>query len=217
MSRKRVIVVAGGTVTSRFLQEHIQEEDIRIGADHGVVALLEAGFIPHIAIGDFDTTGKENMEAWKSLGIEIIPLSIMKDVTDSHAALEHALTYFPEEVHIYGAFGGARMDHTLANIGLLEWLNDHDVKGIMQDETNRVQFIKGPAEVTLTKSEYRYISVLPVSKYLEKVTTRGLAYPLQEKDVCRGETLGISNEISDRTAMITIENGVGLIIESKDR
>jgi thiamine pyrophosphokinase len=217
MSTKRVVVVAGGTVTSRYLQQNIQDTDIRIGADHGVVALLDAGWTPHVAIGDFDTAGNENIHTWRSLGIEVVPLSMMKDVTDTHAALEHALTFSPEEIYVYGAFGGARMDHTLANIALLEWIAEHQVKGVLSDETNRIQLIRGPQKITVHKNDFHYVSIVPVSKYLQKVTTVGLAYPLFAKDLYRGDSLGISNEIAEKTAEIQVEQGIGLIIESKDR
>ncbi|WP_028777003.1 thiamine diphosphokinase [Shimazuella kribbensis] len=214
---KRVIVVAGGAVKSDFLQANIDAEDMIIGADQGVVSLLDAGITPQIAIGDFDTTGKEKWKKWKSLGIEIIPLATMKDVTDTHAALEHALEYNPKEIHLFGAFGGGRMDHTLANISLLEWLHTHQVKGYLQDETNRIQLLSGPGNVHLSSNHnFDYVSIIPISKYLEKVSTFGLAYPLKEKNLVRGDSLGISNEKSEEIAMISAQKGIGLIIESKD-
>jgi thiamine pyrophosphokinase len=217
MNHKRVVIVAGGTVTSGFLRANIHTEDMVIGADQGVVALLDSGIKPQVAIGDFDTTGKDNWSEWESLGIKIIPLATMKNVTDTHAALEHALLYRPKEIYLFGAFGGGRMDHTLANISLLEWLHTRDVRGFLQDETNRIQLLSGPGSVHLSaKNNFDYVSIIPISKYLEKVSTYGLAYPLKEKDLVRGDSLGISNEISGEVATISAQKGLGLIMESKD-
>ncbi|MCH5584876.1 thiamine diphosphokinase [Shimazuella sp. AN120528] len=217
MTHKRVIVVAGGAVTKKFLQANIEETDIVIGADYGVIALLEAGIIPQVAIGDFDTAGEEKLQKWQTLGIKIVPLPSMKDVTDTHAAIEESLSYDPQEVYLFGAFGGGRMDHTLANIGLLEWLASHGVQGIIQDETNRLSLLVGPAELQLTHSGYTYVSLIPVSEKVAGISTNGLTYPLKGETLIRGETRGISNEMRGKMATVSISSGKCLVSLSKDK
>lgn len=214
---RRVVVVAGGAVTSSFLQANIDKQDIIIGADHGVVALLEAGILPKMAVGDFDTTGTEQFDEWTAMGIELISLSTIKDVTDTHAALELALTFHPSQILLLGALGGGRMDHTLANIGLLEWLAAHHIEGMMQDETNRMRLIMGPGKVELVNDDFTYVSILPISKQLDGVFTIGLTYPLNDQQLHRGDTLGISNAFVGDYATVKVSQGVGLIVESKDR
>lgn len=212
----KVIVVAGGSISSTFLQNHIKDNEMVIAADAGVNSLLDAGIIPQVAIGDFDTTGTQFFEGWQAIGMKVIQLPKEKDVTDTHAALEYALRYQPTEIYLYGAFGGPRMDHTLANITLLEWLDAHKVKGYIQDETNRMQLIHGPAQIDLYQSKFDYISLLPLSDRLTGVTTTGLAYPLHEAMLARGDSLGISNTMAEETASIYVKQGLGLVIESRD-
>lgn len=215
MDKKRVVVVAGGTVTKDFLQTNIKKTDIVIGADYGAAALIDAGIIPHAAIGDFDTTGKEKLQEWRNIGMRIIPLPAKKDVTDTHAAIAEALSYDPEEVYLFGAFGG-RMDHTLANLGLLELLSIHGITGILQDETNLVRLLQGPGKVDLVNMGYTYVSIVPISKHINGVSTTGLAYPLTGECLMRGETRGISNQITGEIAAVSIEDGECYIIQSKD-
>lgn len=216
MKKNRVVVVAGGTVTKKFLQTNIKETDIVIGADYGAAALIDAGIIPYLAIGDFDTTGKEKLQEWKTFGIKIVSLPAMKDVTDMHAALEEALSYGPEEVYLFGAFGGSRMDHTLANLGLLEMLSAHGTVGILQDQTNLVRLLQGPGKVELVNLDYTYVSILPISKHINGVCTTGLVYPLTDECLKRGDTRGISNQILGNMATISIAEGECYIIQSRD-
>jgi thiamine pyrophosphokinase len=216
MAQKRVVVVAGGAVTQNFLRTNMKETDIVIGADYGVVSLLDAGIIPHIAIGDFDTAGEEKLQEWKSIGIKIVRLLESKDVTDTHAAVEEALSYDPKEIYLYGMFGGSRMDHTLANIGLLEFISARGAAGIIQDETNLVRLLQGPGKVNLINMGYTYVSIVPISKKLTGVYTTGLAYPLTGQCLVRGQTRSISNQMVEETAAVSIENGKCYIIQSKD-
>jgi thiamine pyrophosphokinase len=213
---QRVVVVAGGSVTGEFLQANISTDDLVIGVDNGVITLLEAGILPAFAVGDFDTAGKEQFAEWRALGIEIMLLSSIKDVTDTRAALEHALTFSPSSILILGGLGGGRLDHTVANISLLEWLAAHQVEGILQNETNRLRLLLGPGEMNLVREGYTYVSLLPISKTVDGVSTTGLAYPLHEKQLSRIDTLGISNEILEDSATVSITQGKCLVIESKD-
>ncbi len=214
--KQRVVVVAGGVVSQDFLHTKIKSDDLVIGADSGVVSLLDAGVTPSFAVGDFDTAGVSRIDEWKALGIEVLALPTAKDVTDAHAALEHALTFAPAEILLLGGLGGARMDHTLANIALLEWLAGEGVEGILQDETNCIRLLIGPGIMKVVNDGFTYLSLLPISKTVEGVTTTGLVYPLHREQLERGDTRGISNEIKEASASISISAGVCLIIQSKD-
>lgn len=216
MAQKRVVVVAGGTVTLKFLRTHMKATDIVIGADYGVISLMDAGIIPHVAIGDFDTAGEEKLRDWQSKGIKIVRLPESKDVTDTHAAIEEALAYDPKEIYLFGAFGGSRMDHTLANIGLLEFISARGAAGFIQDETNLVRLLQGPGKVNLRDMGYTYVSIVPISKQLTGVFTTGLSYPLTGQCLIRGETRGISNQIVNEIADVSIEDGECYIIQSRD-
>ena len=96
-----------------------------IGVDHGVEELLKQGITPKFAIGDFD-----------SLNIQILPER--KDVTDTHAAIEYAISKGYDEIELYGVTGG-RLDHFFAVMCLLEKYQDVSIKVI--DQQNCIQLL----------------------------------------------------------------------------
>jgi thiamine pyrophosphokinase len=212
---KRAIVVAGGDSSPTLIRKWVKRSELVIAADAGILALLAEGVVPHSAVGDFDSAGK-NVAEWESRGIKLIKLPVAKDVTDTHAALEEAVKHRPEEVVILGGLGGARFDHALCNIGLLEWLFDRGIRGRIVDETNEVLFASGPAEVEVEKEQYTYLSLIPVSKQVEEIVTRGLLYPLRKETLYRGESRGISNEWLESKGIISWSKGKLLILKSRD-
>jgi thiamine pyrophosphokinase len=215
MNKKRVIVVSGGEIHfSDF--SIIHSKDTIVAADYGVISLLKVGIRPDIAVGDFDTVGEEGLRKIREKGILVHSLSKQKSETDTHFALRIALQYQPHQIVILGALGGPRFDHMLANIGLLEWINNQRVAGVIIYKSNRIFLLSGPIEYTLYKDQYTYISIIPITSMIEGVTTEGLCYPLSDETLYRGFTQGISNEWIKETATLTIKKGKCLIIQSND-
>ncbi|WP_175482470.1 thiamine diphosphokinase [Thermoflavimicrobium dichotomicum] len=209
-------VVGGGDFDLDDFRRVDHEFDWVISADAGTLRLLESGIQPHLAVGDFDTTGDERLKWIQEKGIPLIHLPVEKAMTDLHYAIQEAIKRKPMEIFIFGALGGARIDHALANIGLLEWIDEQGVKAIMVHRHNRLRLLAGPAEVSLKKEGYTYVSLIPVSKQVEGITTHGMLYPLHEGVLIRGQTLGISNEIKEDVACIQIRQGKCLLVESSD-
>lgn len=54
---KSIIIVAGGSLDMSQVKEKIEEtkNPFVIGADRGAIFLLDAGIIPSLAVGDFDS------------------------------------------------------------------------------------------------------------------------------------------------------------------
>ena len=96
-----------------------------IGVDHGVEELLKQGITPKFAIGDFDSL--QNRQTLENLNIQILPER--KDVTDTHAAIEYAISKGYDEIELYGVTGG-RLDHFFAVMCLLEKYQDVSIKVI---------------------------------------------------------------------------------------
>ncbi|WP_168188629.1 thiamine diphosphokinase [Thermoflavimicrobium daqui] len=212
-----MVVVGGGELVHLDLMRIKPEQDFIITADAGLLPLVEAGITPHLAVGDFDTLGLDRLTWLKKLGIPFIQLPFEKGMTDLHFAVEEALKVEPDEVVILGAYGGARIDHALANIGLLEWIEEQGGKGVIYHHTNRLRLLVAPIKIYLNQEVgYSYVSLLPISRRVEGITTSGMRYPLQNGVLIRGRTLGISNELNERTAHIEIHKGKCLLIESSD-
>lgn len=215
-AHKKALIVAGGDLACDELKKSYRPNDLLIAADAGIFALLEMGLRPDVVIGDFDTTGRDQLSMWRNMGIQIVELAPEKDVTDTHAALEYAIEQGIEEVILFAVLGGARVDHTLANIQLLEWCKEQRVKAIIVHQHNRLRLIDSGEKIQIPRSTYQYLSLLPVSKEVTGITTKGLRYPLQEETLFRGYTRGISNEWIEEEATISILTGRCLILESND-
>lgn len=216
LRKRRVVIVAGGELYATDVKQIHPEEDWIIASDGGARKIIRHGIWPHLLVGDMDTLQKEELEPIKQKNIPIEYLPTEKDVTDTHYACEKALAYQPDEVALFGVWGGARMDHALANIGLLEWLDEQGTKAVIYAGTNRAQMIKGPEKVVVTKGSFQYLSLLPISAKVEGIDMVGVKYTLKNGSLQRGLTRGISNELVSEQAIITIQEGKVLLIESSD-
>ncbi|MRG28971.1 thiamine diphosphokinase [Laceyella tengchongensis] len=217
MSRQpRVYVVAGGEVTEEELMVIQVEPGFVITADAGAQALLRMGMKPDLAVGDFDTTGRGFVGELARLEVSTEALPAEKAVTDLHFALIKAIERRPDEVRILGALGGQRYDHMLANIALLEWLAEQGVRGVLLHRTNRIRLLVGPGRLSLPRQGFQYVSLIPLSKEVRGVRTVGLKYPLHGETLHRIESRGISNEWSDAEAMVAIQTGKLLVVESRE-
>lgn len=58
MPSKRVVIFAGGELSPDYFAL-LDEEDFIIGADRGALFLISHGYIPDIAVGDFDSVSPE--------------------------------------------------------------------------------------------------------------------------------------------------------------
>lgn len=218
MTKNRVAVIAGGDLADTELDFIHPETDFIITADAGSMRLEEAGIVPDLAVGDFDTAGTSYMEKLRKKGVQVLLLPEEKAVTDMHFALSCAVKQKPKEILILGALGGARLDHTLANVGLLEWLVEQGIQAVIVHRTNRLRLMTGPGKTIFSSAtDFKYISLIPVSKIVSGVKTDGLKYKLADESLVRGETRGISNELVKVPAVVTIQGGICLVVESRDR
>ncbi|MBA4494758.1 thiamine diphosphokinase [Paenactinomyces guangxiensis] len=216
MSKRRVFVVAGGDVDNSDFSLLHRERDWIIAADGGAVKCWQAGIVPHLAVGDFDTAGESFVAELARQGILIKRLPAAKAETDTQYAVREAIKKKPDEIIILGALGGSRFDHTLANVGLLEWMEQQGVRGCLYHRCNRIRLVTGPAEVLFVKENFSFVSLIPVTECVEGITTRGFLYPLNKESLYRGLTRGISNELSEEKATLTFERGKCLLVESRD-
>ena len=51
---------------------------------------------------------------------------------------------------------------------------------------------------------------------MKGITLRGFKYPLTDKDIAIGTSLCISNELAADEAVITLQDGVLIVVESRD-
>lgn len=213
MKEKRIIIVAGGTLSAWALTQ-IERDDVLVGADRGALFLIEHGYRPDIAIGDFDSVTEEERMKIRTGSKQYYTVdAVMKDWTDMEMAVEWALEQRPASMAIIGGIG-TRLDHTLANVHLLKKAVEHGIACTLLDEHNEVQLIDRHARVA--KRHYTYCSLIPLSMEVTGITLDGFQYPLHDATLKVGETLGLSNVIVEQHGDVSIKSGLLLVILSRD-
>lgn len=214
----KVVIISGGHIDDAFALEWIKENeyDFMIAADSGMNFLHRNNIVPDVIAGDFDSVDGTSLEVFSGMeGVEILRLNPVKDDTDTEFVIREAIRRSATEITILGATG-TRLDHVLGNMHLLGIGPEHDVEIQLVDAHNRIRMIRD--ELVIKKSEQfgEFVSLLPIDGSVTGVTLEGFKYPLKDAVISSFSSLGISNEIVEEYAKIKIENGVLLMIESRD-
>ncbi len=224
---KHILIITGGYLNIEFAKEYCKtlSYDKVFVVDKGLEYADALKIQPDYIVGDFDTVNANLLEAYEQkirqgeLQSEIERHPVQKDATDTELALYKALEADADQITLLAATG-SRMDHVLANIGLLLQPARKGVACYLVDETNRIRLLqsKKMAECTIKKEEQygHYLSVIPLTGIVKGLTMEGVLYPLKKQEICQGSSLTVSNEIVDTEARIFIEEGELLVIESKD-
>lgn len=187
-----------------------------IAVDGGMNAAKKLEIIPDFCVGDFDSVDQDVYRYYQSVkGIRWEKHPPEKDETDTELAIRLAMETGAEEIHIFGATG-TRLDHTFASMGLLEIPMRKKIRCWLIDGHNRITMIDSDTRIRKEDSFGKYLSLLPYSDRVTGVTLRGLKYPLENHTFTKGNSLGVSNEITGEQAEIFIESGKMLLIMSKD-
>lgn len=212
----KAIIVSGGSLNIELLKNQIEKYPSYtiISVDGGTNLLFDAGILPDILIGDFDSINKEIFKYFQNKGIKTLKFAKEKDLTDTHIAIEYAANNNIKEIILLGATG-KRLDHTLSNLYIIEkYIKDMYFKII--DSNNTIEFLYEKGRKIFEKEEYKYISLVPISDIVMGVVTEGLKYELINATLLRSDSFGVSNEIINNKGSISINKGLLAIIKSKD-
>lgn len=213
MPSGRVVIFAGGELSPDCLHL-LDEEDFIIGADRGALFLIDHGYTPDIAVGDFDSVSPEALLQIQAGSKETIGCDpVNKDLTDSEMALDLALNTQPESILLMGVTG-TRMDHTLASIQMMTRALQRQVACSIMDANNYITLTGSHAVVE--ERGYTYVSLLPLTPEVTGITLQGFQYPLENATLKLGQSLAVSNVLIAASGTVTIESGLLLIIQSKD-
>ncbi|MGI6098013.1 MAG: thiamine diphosphokinase [Dethiobacteria bacterium] len=212
-----VYVIANGNCDVSLLKELKKNRDDKyiICADGGAALAVQAGLIPDLLIGDFDSLSPIFLTRIAESGSQIKKFPVEKDETDTELAIKEALTLKIHTLTLLGGWG-SRWDHSLSNINLLAGAlkkRPHlEVK--MMDQKNELWVANKYLEINGQKGDP--LSLLPYSHIVSGVTTSGLYYPLTNARLYRESTLALSNYFLDNKASISIDEGILLVMRSRD-
>ncbi len=214
----KTLIVTGGNIEKQFLLKTIKEREFEtiIAVDNGLKALNEININPQHIVGDFDTIKSEILDKYKeNKSIKIHEFNPIKDNTDTDIAIRLAIELKSDEITIIGAIG-TRIDHVLGNIQVLKYALDSNIKCRIIDENNEIQLIDKTTIIKKKDITKKYISLIPLTEKVEHINLKGFKYELKNGTLTIGSSLGISNEISKEEAIIEFDNGILIMINSKD-
>lgn len=218
---KDTIIVSGGNIHKDFaldfLKKNKTENTCLIAADRGVEFFMGTDLEPDVAVGDFDSLSAEGAKYMETLKhTEIRRLKPEKDDSDTQSAANYAIEQGTERIMILGATGN-RIDHLMANFGLLMLGKTKQVQIVLVDAYNYMSLIENGMILKKEEQFGKYVSFFPIEGEVTGLTLKGFKYPLNSYTLkVEDSGLTVSNEISDPEAEVTFETGKLLMIMSRD-
>ena len=186
------------------LIEPVRPEDHVIAADGGLVHTQRLGITPREIIGDFDSMPQPKDEPCVRVPVE-------KDDTDTMLALREGLAHGCTEFYFYGATGGRRLDHTLANLQSLAFLRRHGARGYAYDDSFVYTVIENEHLTVRQTVDWGLLSIFNLGADAEGLTLRGVQYELTDGTLGSAFPLGVSNHIIAPQADIDVRCGLLLV------
>ena len=195
-----VIFCAGGF---EKLARPIQKDDYILAADGGLAHLQKLGLTPDGIIGDFDSLGYVPQNS------QVFPVE--KDDTDSMLAVRKGLQLGYKEFILYGALDGPRLDHTIANLQTLLFLESQGAKGTLVGLKYLITTVKNGV-LKLPLAESGIVSVFCLGEKARGVTIRGLKYGLENGQLDSSFPLGVSNHFVGKESSVAVEEGALIVM-----
>lgn len=204
-----ICYIVGAMSLTPGLRPYPVPGDYVIAADRGFDSLMAYGVNPDLAVGDFDSLGHKPNHP------NVIQLPAEKDDTDMVYAIRKGLELGYRRFVLLGGVGG-RLEHTLGNLQLLDWLARHGAQGFLAGEKTAATCIRDNMAVTFPSSMAGYLSVFCNSGTAEGVDLAGLKFPLENHTLSGDFPLGVSNQFLGQEACVRVERG-SLILVWEDR
>lgn len=211
----RAAVVAGSSLATELDAALLASADLLVAVDGGAEALAKVGLEPALLVGDLDSISVRTRGALEAKGVELVLLPTAKDETDTEAALRLVADRGADDITVYGALGGPRLDHLVGNLLLLSspWLATVRVR--MVDDWHEAFLVKGSS--TFDGERGDTVSLLPLTPAVKDVWTEGLLYPLRGESLSQSATRGVSNAMTGAEARVIHGDGVLLLIHYRGR
>ena len=201
---KRVCYVGGAMALSLGLRPYPAPGDYVIAADRGYDSLMAYGVTPDLVVGDFDSLGYTPKHP------NVVQLPKMKDDTDMVYALRKGLELGYRRFVLLGGVGG-RLEHTFANLQLLDWLTTQGAVGFLAGEKTVATALRS-GSITFPPSKSGYLSVFCNSGTAHGVTLSNLKFPLDGQTISGSFPLGVSNEFTGVPAKVSVQEGSLILI-----
>ncbi|MBQ9419625.1 MAG: thiamine diphosphokinase [Synergistaceae bacterium] len=201
----RCVIVGGAEIKNyALIREYLSQNDFFIYCDCGLKHEKNLGFAPSLIIGDFDS--HEQPEDLSN----VIVLPRVKDDTDTIFAVKEAIRRGFDEFVIIGATGG-RQDHNLGNIYALLMIANKNKNAVIIDDYSEIKLIKADEKVKI-KRGWKFFSLLNIAGIARGISISGAKYNLDNAEISPEFQYGISNEVEDDCAEVSLSEGSLLLV-----
>jgi thiamine pyrophosphokinase len=210
-AHRAVILTNGNLADPQRARCHVRSGDRLICADAGARHAIAMGLIPDVVVGDLDSLDAEQREYLVTAGVRFEIHSKDKDKTDLELALRLAIAEGATDIVLLATQGG-RLDQSLANLLLLtcpEWATV-PVRIVEDGQTAWVLHSEGHCKVVGSIGDT--LSLVPLTPTVTGVRLRGVTWPLHDAVLYLGDTLTISNSLTEPEAHVEIGMGMVLIV-----
>ena len=206
-----LIIANGESCNFELLGQLLEWSPVVMVLDGAIHRVLDLGIKIDIVLGDFDKN--ENLE---TLLKDQAPVKIIhtpdQDKTDLEKGLDYLIANEHKAVNIIWATG-KRADHSLNNLSTLVKYKNL-ITAVMIDDHSKIYNL--PNQFTKWFEANQNISLMPIDKAFG-VTTKGLAYNLNNENLQLGERTSSSNAtLLDGLVQISYNEGNLLMMECND-
>ena len=199
-------IIGAGDITDPNIKA--TDSDFIICADGGYKHKALLGRECDMVVGDFDSLGSVPETENK------IVAPTEKYETDMMLAVNLGLEKGYRDFVIFGALGGTRNDHSVANIQLLHYITSKGARGtIYHGDELFIAFSNGT--LTLGADLKGYVSVFSLADESRGVAIKNLKYTLDGATLYSYMPIGVSNEFLGKESSITVEEGSLLVVYKK--
>jgi thiamine pyrophosphokinase len=214
----QALVVADGDVDRSLLDTLAGAADtLLIAADGGARRVLEAGLVPDVVVGDFDSLPPAERHRLEASGVELRVAAPDKDESDMELCLLAAIASGTRRIVVLGALGLVRPEHSVANLLLLADPRLDGLEVTLAGRGSRIfraGMAAGPGAVEIAGEPGDLVSLFPLGDAVEGVSTHGLRFALADETLLLGPSRGLSNELLGPTAQVSSRRGRLLVIHT---
>jgi thiamine pyrophosphokinase len=206
------LVFAGGEPLDERWRARLPERALVVAADSGLDLALSLGRDVDLVVGDLDSVSAAALARARDAGARVDEHPRDKDATDLELALDAVLGAAVARVTVVGA-GGGRLDHFLANVALLAAPKYSGLDVVALIGPARVAIVTARRPAAVRGRPGSTVTLLPYGGPCTGVATHGLRWPLRGEPLPPGTTRGVSNEMQDDTAEVSIDGGILVVVQ----
>lgn len=206
LPEKEILFIGGGKFPSEKYFLQLAEGREIFCVDRGIELCHKLNILPKILIGDFDSANKISVDWAKKNNIPIKRHPVEKDFTDTQLAINFAERSEENFSAVMTGIFGGRVDHLFSNIFTCA---NSTKKFFLADDKEIIFYLNGGESVEISFEKIPLaVSLLPISKICEGVTTENLHWELNNAELFQNFPNAVSNRIESNKIKIRVESGI---------